>query len=212
MYITQGDRIAWPEHDISVPVKYLPILQCKAAGWSWKAITQRYCLKTANPSGARDLLITFFKHLPEFASAAAFTYWLQSNGISPIDAIPNLHNNGRGIIYCFGIPEHPRLVKIGMAYERTFNSRMQSFSTSYPKIDNRKNSLLAIEWTIPDMVKAYEKRLQREFSSSRINGSEWFELSPPVINWLKRCSPDALLEAHSLLSNAQQALYLPVLF
>ena len=215
MYIERDDLVIWPKHGISMPAKYLPILQYKAAGWSWKCITTAFWKENAatkpNPSRSRDFIHRYFQNLPDFKCSPTFTTWLRANGVQPSEEELPRYDNGRGIIYCFAIPEHPRIVKIGMAYEHTLKGRFQTFSTSYPKTANRKNSLLAIEWTVPAMAQAYEKRLHSEFNDARLPDCEWFYLQPSVINWIKRCNPDALLEGHQLLTRSQQALYQPIL-
>lgn len=217
MYLIQDDRIVWPQHDISCPAKHLPLLEMKAAGWTWKVIS-RYLEKKsgrryANAYGSSAGIVwRHFKKLPEKSNHLAFSRWLKENGIQPTIEEPPEIDDGLGIIYCIEISEHDDVVKIGKSTQRNIKNRLQKFLTSYPPLTDRHSYLLAIQHVDPDQVDDTERVLHEKFASSRIENSEWFRLTPQIQSWINQCDPNALFDLHDEMNERTKKAYKPALF
>ena len=217
MYLIQDDKIVWPQHGLTCPLKYQPILERKAAGWTWKEISRAWENITGQTyrdqcTHTRAILKSYFEDLPEFKETATFTRWLLANGIQPTTQQPPSTSDSRGIVYCIAVAEYADLVKIGKSTQRGISNRFSQYMTSYPPIESRSNYILAIQYTESQDLNNVEKAVHEKFSSSRIGRSEWFYVTPQVQNWISQCDPDALFNTHNHLSERQRKVFKPILF
>jgi hypothetical protein len=217
MYLIQDDKIVWPQHGLTCPLKYQPILERKAAGWSWKEISRAWEYMTGQIyrdtcTHTRAIVKRYFRGLPEFKETAAFTRWLLANGIQPTTQQPPNTSDDRGIIYCIAVAEYADLVKIGKSTPRGIRNRFSQYMTAYPPVKSRTNYMLAIQYTNSEETQNVEKAVHEKFSSSRIGRSEWFYITPQVQSWISQCDPDALFNTHNGLAESQKKVFKPTLF
>lgn len=217
MYLIQDDKIVWPQHGRTCPLKYQPILEMKAAGWTWKETSRAWEIKTEQTyrdqcTHTRAILKSYFDGLPEFKETATFTRWLLANGIQPTTQQPPNTSNDPGIVYCIAVAEYADLVKIGKSTQRGIRNRFSQYMTAYPPVKSRNNYILAIQYTDSQEAKYVEKAVHEKFSSSRIENSEWFYVTPQVQSWISQCDPDALFNTHNCLSENQKKMFKPTLF